>query len=174
LQVPAAPGTVALKAGQMQKTFLEQHDSGWVTFAAVMFLFVGMFNLIAGIAALADDSYFQGDELLFANLSFWGWTWIVGGALQLMTSYLVFKGSTKGFVLGVLLAGLNALDHLLGVGAYPIWSIIVITIDFIIIWALVAATDRASAADDLGKLSELRRQGAISPDEYERAKARII
>jgi hypothetical protein len=119
----------------------QQRGGGWITFAGVMFMIVGAFNVIAGIAALADDNYFRSEELLFGDLKFWGWTWITLGASQLLVSYLIFKRSGAGLFLGALLAGINAIDHLVAVGAYPIWSIIVMTIDFLIIWGLLTNSD---------------------------------
>ena len=52
---------------------------GWVTFAAVLFLVVGTFNVINGIALIVDDNYFRADELLFGDLSMWGWLAITAG-----------------------------------------------------------------------------------------------
>jgi hypothetical protein len=126
----------------VERASLERRGAGWISFAGVMFLIVGTFNVIAGIAALADDDYFRVDELLFGDLSFWGWTWITLGASQILTSYLIFKRSGAGLFLGAFLAGLNAIDHLVAVGAYPIWSIIVMTIDFLIIWGLLTNSDQ--------------------------------
>jgi hypothetical protein len=120
----------------------ERRGAGWVAFAGVMFLIVGTFNVIAGVAALADDDYFKGNELLFGDLSFWGWSWITLGASQILTSYLIFQRSGSGLFLGAFLAGLNAIDHLVAVGAYPIWSIIVMAIDFLILWALLTNSDQ--------------------------------
>jgi hypothetical protein len=71
----------------------ELHGAGWIAFAGVMFLIVGTFNVIAGVAALADDDYFKANELLFGDLSFWGLSWITLGASQILTSYLIFKRS---------------------------------------------------------------------------------
>jgi hypothetical protein len=116
--------------------------SGWITFAGAMFIFAGTFNVIAGIAALTDDNYFRTDELLVGDIKFWGWTWLTLGASQLLVSYLVFKRSGAGLFLGAVLAGINAIDHLVAVGAYPIWSIIVMTIDFLILWALLTNSER--------------------------------
>jgi hypothetical protein len=120
----------------------ERHGAGWIAFAGVMFVIVGTFNVIAGVAALADDDYFKANELLFGDLSFWGWSWITLGASQILTSYLIFKRSGSGLFLGAFLAGLNAIDHLVAVGAYPIWSIIVMAIDFLILWGLLTNSDQ--------------------------------
>ena len=37
-----------------------------------MFLTLGIFNIVDGIVALANDDFFKADELLFGDLSMWG------------------------------------------------------------------------------------------------------
>ena len=110
--------------------------SGWVTFAATLFLVVGSFNIIHGIAALVDDNYFVADELLFGDLSMWGWFAIIMGSGQILVGLGLFIGSTFALVVGIIWAGINACLHLLFIGAYPAWSIIIMVIDGLIIYAL--------------------------------------
>jgi hypothetical protein len=118
-----------------------ERRAGWITFAGVMFLIAGAINVIAGIATFTDDNYFRTDKLLFGDITFWGWTWLTLGASQLLVSYLVFKRSGAGLFLGGLLAGLGIIDHLVAVGAYPVWSITVIVVDFLILWGLLTNSD---------------------------------
>jgi len=109
---------------------------GWVTFAATLFLVVGTFNIINGIALIVDDNYFRADELLFGDLSLWGGLAIVMGAGQILVAFGVYGGSVLAQVIGVMWAGLNACLHLLAIGAYPAWSIIIMAIDGLVIYAL--------------------------------------
>jgi hypothetical protein len=114
---------------------------GWATFAGVLFLLLGTFNIIDGIVALIDDDYFVADELLFGDLSMWGVIFLIIGGLQLLTAALIFGGSAFGAFLGITLAGLNAIGHLLAIEAYPLWSIIVIAIDGLVIYGLTVYGD---------------------------------
>ena len=113
-----------------------RRGSGWVTFAGTLFLVVGTFNIIYGVAMLVDDNYFAPDELLFGDLSLWGWFAIFMGALQLIVAVGVLSGSTFGQIIGIMWAGFNACLHLLTLGAYPAWSIIIMAIDGLIIYGL--------------------------------------
>src|SRR4029078_8320285 len=99
--------------------------AGWAGFAAVVFLVLGIFNLVDGIAALANDDYFHVDELLFGDLAMWGTIFLVVGAAQLLTALLIFRGSHVGALLASTLAALNVVLALLSVGAYPIWSLVI-------------------------------------------------
>ena len=82
--------------------------SGWVTFAGVMASIAGVYNLLSGIAAIADDarlSQYPGladiDEVLYGvDLSTWGWFWAIVGGLQLVTAGLIFARNTAGQMLG--------------------------------------------------------------------------
>jgi hypothetical protein len=109
---------------------------GWVTFAAVMLITAAIFNTIYGISALVNDDYFVSDELLFGDLSMWGVLYLAVAATQAAAGFLVFARSSIGAGLGILLAMLNGTLALLSIGAYPVWSIIILAVDGMIIYGL--------------------------------------
>jgi hypothetical protein len=115
--------------------------SGLVTFAGVMLVIAGAFNLLDGFVALVKDDYYIADELLFGSLSAWGVLWLLVGAMQLFAGYEVMKRKSWGVILGVFLAGVNAITQLMFLGAYPAWSIAILVVDGLIIYALTARTD---------------------------------
>lgn len=110
--------------------------TGVVVLATAFILMAGIFNLISGVAAIADDQRFAVDELLFGNLTLWGIFWLLLGGLQLAVGVLLFQQKPAGAVLGIAIAIINASLHLMFVGAYPIWSLTIIAIDAAVIWAL--------------------------------------
>jgi hypothetical protein len=114
---------------------------GWAAFAATMVLVVGVFNVIYGLAAILEDDYFVADELLFGNLSLWGWIHLIIGVLQVITATLIYAGNDFGAVLGIMFAGFNAIAALLAIGAYPVWSVIILVVDGLIIYALTVYGD---------------------------------
>jgi hypothetical protein len=113
-----------------------ERSQNWAAFAALMFLVVGIFNVIEGIAAISKDRHFRSDELIVGNLKFWGIAFLIVGAAQLLTTFLIYRRSGAGQVLGVFLAVLNMVATLFFVGAYPVWSIIILVIDGVVIYAL--------------------------------------
>ena len=118
----------------------------WAAFVVVLFLILGCFNLIDGLTALMQDSYFRVDELLFGDLAMWGVIYLCVGALQLGTAWLIFRGSEAGALLGMTLAAFNAVVALFSLGAYPLWSVIILVLDGLVIYALtVHGTGRATA-----------------------------
>ena len=109
----------------------------WVTFAAALFLLVGVFNVIDGIGLLVDDNYFHADQLLFGDLSTWGWLALIMGAGQILIAFGIFSGSILAQILAVVWAMINATLHLFAIGAYPAWSIIIMAIDVLVIYGLI-------------------------------------
>ena len=55
---------------------------------------------------------------------------------QVVTATMIFAGSDLAAVLGITFAGFNAIAALLAIGAYPLWSVIILVIDGLIIYAL--------------------------------------
>jgi hypothetical protein len=117
--------------------------SGVVVFAAVMAAVIGVFNVISGIAAIAEDDLTeQGAKVLFdINITAWGWFWLILGALQVLTSYLIFRRSMVGLVMGVMWTAISASLAVFVIFTYPIWALVVIGIDMIIIFGLLDNID---------------------------------
>jgi hypothetical protein len=112
--------------------------SGLVTFAGILLVIGGAFNLLDGIVALAKDDRFRADELLFGDLSAWGIWWLIIGILLLFAGWQVLQRKDIGMMLGIGFAGLNAFTQLMFLGAYPAWSISIMVLDLIVIYALSA------------------------------------
>src|SRR3954447_17284188 len=119
----------------------QRTHSGMVTFAGVMFVVVGAFNLLDGIVALVNDKYFVADELLFGDLTAWGVWFIILGGIQAAIGYFILARKFMSVVFGLTVAAINAITQLMWIGAYPAWSIAAIIVDGLIIWALTTRYD---------------------------------
>jgi len=113
--------------------------SGWWAFAGTMMLIVGGFNLIDGIAALAQKSYFNESGLIYENLEFWGWLILIVGIVQIITSFLIFARSMAGAVIGVFLAAVSAFFAFFAIGGYPWWALTILVVDGLVIYGLTRA-----------------------------------
>jgi hypothetical protein len=114
--------------------------TGWLGFAAVLLAIVGVFQLIAGLTALFNDEFYTvGKSGLVLEFDFtaWGWIHLGIGVLLLVASASLFAGGMFGRVIGVIVATLSAISNLLFISAYPAWSVLVIALDVIIIYAIV-------------------------------------
>ena len=111
---------------------------GWVVFAAVIMIMIGVFSIIGGLIAIFDDSYSNGPLGTYADstANTWGWVTLIIGIIILLGAFAMMQGKVWGRTVGVILAGVSAIDHFTVVRLYPVWSLMVIALDVFIIWAL--------------------------------------
>src|SRR5688572_11995320 len=112
---------------------------GWVFFAAVMLIMLGAFQAIMGLVALFDDGYYlvTGDGLVVhADYTTWGWIHLILGVIAVAAGSGIMVGQTWARIVGIVLAVVSALVNVTFLAAYPIWSVLVITLDVIVIYAL--------------------------------------
>jgi hypothetical protein len=122
--------------------------SGWITFAGVAAVIAGAYNALSGIAALSDDDTVaaQAQEVLYGiDLTAWGWFWLIVGLVQLLTGVLILQRNMWGLWLGVGIASTSALMTVLVMFVFPLWAIAVLTIDFLVLFALLTESDRFTA-----------------------------
>jgi hypothetical protein len=120
----------------------EPQPSGWaiggVTFAATMLVVIGIFQIIAGLAAIFDDQFYVVTQNYAFDLdvSAWGWIHLIIGILLVVTGYFLFARATwaAGVALGV--AVLSAVANFFFIPYYPFWAILEIALAVWVIWAL--------------------------------------
>jgi hypothetical protein len=116
--------------------------SGWamggVTFAASMLGLIGIFQVIAGLAAIIDDDFFVvGRNYSFdIDTSAWGWIHLIIGVLMLGTCVGLIAGKLWAGVTAIFFALLSAVANFFFIPYYPFWSILVIALDVWVVWAL--------------------------------------
>ena len=114
---------------------------GWIMFAAVMMLMLGMFHAIAGLVALFQDSYYlvgKNDLVVHVNYTTWGWVHLIGGIVIVLAGIGLLAGQMWARIVGVALAVISAVINMAFFAAYPWWSALMITFDILVIWALTA------------------------------------
>jgi hypothetical protein len=120
---------------------------GWVAFAGVMLCVLGILHAIIGLVALFDDDYFAvGESGLMVEVSYngWGWTHLVLGVVVALAGFALTRGETWARIVAVVVAVVSAITNLAFMSAYPIWSVIMITVSFLVIYAVTAHGDRSS------------------------------
>ena len=112
---------------------------GWIAFAGVMMALVGTFHVMQGLVALFKDDYFlvgQSELTVHVDYTAWGWIHIVGGVIIAGAGFAVFAGKIWARTIGVIVAMTSAIVNIGFLAAYPIWSVTMIAIDILVIWAL--------------------------------------
>ena len=122
--------------------------TGWIVFASIMLAVVGLLNLIQGLTALLDETYFvaaNSDALLIGDFTIWGIVMLIWGGAQVAAGMGLNSGHGWARVLALVIASVGIVVQMLFVAAYPIWSLVIIALDAVIIFALTARWSEARA-----------------------------
>jgi hypothetical protein len=121
----------------------EGHGYGLVLFASILLVVVGCFNVIEGIAAIANSHVFIANaHYVFGDLKSWGWITLILGILQLLAALGVLAGNQPARWFAVVVLGLNAIDQMLFIPAYPFWALTIIAMDIVALYGLLAYGSR--------------------------------
>jgi len=123
---------------------------GMATFAGVMMIVTAVFNGIEGLVALfRNEVYVVAPRYVFAfDLTTWGWVHLLVAVIVGIAGVGVMSGQLWGRIVGIAFALLSMIANFLFIPYYPVWSLLIITLDVFVIWALcVYNRDAAAAAD---------------------------
>ena len=129
--------------------------AGWIIFAASMLLIMGMINIFEGIIALVDDKRLvvTPDKLFVVDLTGWGWTVLIFGGAMVAAGIGLFSAQTWARIIAIIIIALHAIVEVAWLGAYPIWSLLMIALDVVVLFALTARW--SAAAGELDYTPEL-------------------
>ncbi len=137
----------------MQPQYM-QRESGWVAwveFAGIMLVLVGVFHVIQGLVALFRDEVFVVTKSrMVINLDYtaWGWIHLIMGVILILAGAGLFTGRMIARLVGVAVAFLSAIVNITFIPAYPVWSVLMITIDVLVIWAITVHGGELRPAKD--------------------------
>ena len=117
--------------------------SGWVTFTGLLAGIVAIYNILSGIAAITEDDRTEqlGEVLYGVDITAWGWFWLILGAVQLITAGLIVARSPVGQMLGLVWAFVGAALSVFTIFVTPFWSLVVLGVNVLVIWALTSHTE---------------------------------
>lgn len=130
-----------------EAAYEEAEGSGWLTFAATMLGLVGILSVIDGIVALSRARFYvAGATYVFSDLRTWGWITLIIGIVAILAAGGVLAGSQWARWFGMIAAGINLIAQFSFVQAYPFWTLIIIALDILVIYALAVYGGRRSTA----------------------------
>jgi hypothetical protein len=135
--------SAAFKSGRTGGRRREVYGLGFIVFASVLLGMVGFFNLIYGIAAIANSHVFVANtHYVFGSLRSWGWITLILAVLLLIAAGGVLAGNQLARWFAVAMVGLNAINQMFFLPAYPFWSLTIIAIDVVALYGLCAYGSR--------------------------------
>ncbi len=111
---------------------------GVAVFAGVIMIIAGAFQAVEGLAGIVNDQYLVVLENYFVafDITLWGWLHLLVGLALLAIGIFLLRGQTWARVAGMIIAGISALLNFVWLPHSPWWSLLVIAIDILVIWAL--------------------------------------
>jgi hypothetical protein len=125
------------------RSYAEGRGYGLVLFAGVLLLVSGFWNLIYGIAGIAQSHVFVANaHYVFGNLRTWGWITLIFGILLLIAGGGVMVGNQMARWFAIVVLGLNLIEQMFSIPAYPFWSLTIIALDVVALYGLSAYGSR--------------------------------
>ncbi len=112
---------------------------GFTTLAGILLLLSGVWSFLAGLAGLIKHQFYAvtPNYTFKIDVTAWGWIHLILGVTVAAAGIGLLLGQTWARVVGVILAVISAVANFLFLPYYPFWSILVILLDVMIIWALL-------------------------------------
>jgi hypothetical protein len=112
--------------------------SGPIVFAGGMLVITGVLQIFIAIPALIHDKIYDATiQYLFAfNLTAWGWIQLITAVAAIVSGYGALRGLTWARMVGIAVTGFSMVIEFAYIPHFPLWSVLVIAIDTVIILAL--------------------------------------
>jgi hypothetical protein len=119
---------------------------GVTVFAGVMMIVGGAFQAFEALAAIVNDKYLVvlPNYIYSFDLTAWGWIHLIIGLALVLTGICLLLGQGWAKIVGIVVAGIAALANFTWLPYAPLWAIIVIAIDVLVIWALISSRQQAT------------------------------
>ncbi|MEU2623390.1 hypothetical protein ABZ642_35705 [Streptomyces sp. NPDC007157] len=119
--------------------------TGASSFAGILMMLSGPLSILMGAAGIAEDTLFAASRYAYRfDLTAWGWIHLVIGVLLVIAGLGVLTDRSWGRGLGVAVAVISLITQFMFVPYYPLWSIPMMTLDVLILFALTRVHVEAS------------------------------
>jgi hypothetical protein len=121
-----------------------RQTSGWavgfIMFAAIMMIMAGVFQALQGLVAIFENEFYVATRnyLFQFDATTWGWIHLIIGVIVALAGWGLLSGRTWARAAAIALAVLSAIANFLFIPYYPFWSLLIITLNVFVIWAVAA------------------------------------
>ena len=113
---------------------------GWIVFAAMLMIVLGSIAAFEGLIAIIRGQYFvaHGNQLVVFDTKTWGWVTLLEGILLALIGLALWAGAGWARWTAIFLVAVHLLSQLgwLGNSAYPLWALVIVTLDVVVLYAL--------------------------------------
>ncbi|MGI9645492.1 MAG: DUF7144 family membrane protein [Ilumatobacteraceae bacterium] len=116
---------------------------GWIAFAGVLMIIVGLMHAVTGLTAIVNDDFFvvTEDWVFQLNPTAWGWINLIVGLVVSVAGVGLFTGRPAARIIGIVIAAITVLTAFAWLPHYPAWGAIEIALGVAVLWALIVHGD---------------------------------
>lgn len=129
---------------------MQTQPNGWQYFVSTLLIVTGAINMIQGLAAMFTPGFYIASESQMLVLEYGAWGVLLGlwGLVLVVAGLAILSGSTWARIFAIVLSAMNAIAQLAFLIAMPLWSVVVIAIDILVIYGLTAGWPAAIRGED--------------------------
>jgi len=112
---------------------------GWIFFAGFVMLLAGSLNAVYGLVALFNDEWvvWGNRGSVFLDITQWGWVHLILGIIIVLAGIGIMSGNLLARIIAVIVVGISLVVNFLAIPVYPLWSLVIVTLEVLILWALI-------------------------------------
>ena len=119
--------------------------AGWVTFAGILLVVIGILDFFEGLVAVIRDNYyaFTPNQIIVFDMTTWGWIMIIWGGVLLFAGWALLSGASWARWFTIVVGVVNFVAQLgfVGNSRYPLWALIVLALNVLVLYALIVRWD---------------------------------
>ncbi len=118
--------------------------SGWISFAGFVLIIIGVMDALQGLGAIIQDEYVLATAkgLAIVDVTTWGWATLIWGGFLVLCGFGLLGGAGWARWLAIIGVAVNAIEQVAFMAnypqAYPLWNILIVTLNFVVLYALTA------------------------------------
>jgi hypothetical protein len=121
--------------------------AGWIGFGGLMMILLGGLAFFQGLIAVVEDNYYvvTGSGFLVLDVTGWGWLMMIWGVILVLVGLALISGQDWARWVSIVLVSVNVFGQLgfVGNSAYPLWSLLVLTLSIVVLYALIVRWDES-------------------------------
>jgi hypothetical protein len=121
--------------------------AGWIGFGGLVMILLGGLAFFQGLIAVIEDDYYvvTRSGFLVFDLTGWGWIMMIWGIILVLVGLALISGQAWARWVSIVLVSLNVSLQLgfLGNSSYPLWTLMVLTLNIIVLYALIVRWDES-------------------------------
>ena len=115
--------------------------AGWVVFAGLMMIIMGVLEALEGLIAIIRDDYYvlTPQQIVVFDMTTWGWITLIWGIVVAIAGFSLLLQQSWARWFAIVIASLNFIVQLGFVGSnrYPLWALVTMAVNILVLYALI-------------------------------------